>query len=176
MVRGPATARPREAKPIPDMQIRDLINPEQIDPDAHATGKKRALETLSGLLAERDPGLGRGQVFDSILSRERLGSTAVGAGVAIPHGRIEGLEHSLGAFIRLQDPVDFDASDGGPVDLLFALVVPSQCAEEHLAILATLAERFSDASLCAALREARDRDQIYELLVGNDPDAARASA
>ena len=176
MVRGPATARPRETTFTPNMQIRDLINPGQIEPDAQASGKKRALETLSALLADRDPSLGRGQVFDSILSRERLGSTAIGAGVAIPHGRIEGLENSLGAFIRLQEAVDFDASDGGPVDLLFALVVPSQCAEEHLAILATLAERFSDASLCTALREAEDRQRIYELLTGNDPDTARASA
>lgn len=171
--RGPAH---HQGDKHPAMHISDLITPRQIDPDARAGGKKRALEMLSELLAAQDDRLGRGQVFDSIINRERLGSTAIGAGVAIPHGRIEGLERSLGAFIRLQEPVDFDATDGGPVDMLFALVVPSQCAEEHLAALAELARKFSDPALCQALRAAENGEQIHELLIRHDPDHDRESA
>jgi len=156
------------------MNISDLITLRQIDGDAQATGKKRALERLSELLSAQDESLSHGQVFSSMISRERLGSTAIGSGVAIPHGRIEGLEKSIGAFVRLREPVDFDSADGGGVDMLFALLVPSQCAEEHLKALAALARLFSQADFCDHLREAEGNERLYELLIEADREATRA--
>lgn len=158
------------------MKISDLIAPERILTAADAGGKKRALEILSELLATSGPSLNRNQVFSSMISRERLGSTAIGSGVAIPHGRIEGLENSLGAFIHLREPVDFDATDGGPVDMLFALIVPSRCAEEHLNALASLAQMFSRAELCDRLREADNADTVYQLVRDFEAESQQASA
>jgi len=158
------------------MNISDLIAPERIDTHAQAGGKKRALEILSELLANGSQPLSRGQVFSSMISRERLGSTAIGSGVAIPHGRIEGLDYSIGAFVRLEDPVDFDATDGGPVDMLFALLVPTECAEEHLNALAALARLFSQAEFCDHLRQAENAQAVYELLMAADKDRNQASA
>lgn len=158
------------------MKISDLIVPERILTTAEAGGKKRALEILSELLAKGGPALNRKDVFSSMISRERLGSTAIGSGVAIPHGRIEGLDSSLGAFVRLREPVDFDATDGGPVDMLFALIVPSRCAEEHLNALAALAQMFSRADVCDRLREAESPEAVYRLVEAFEQDADRASA
>ncbi|MCP1726072.1 PTS system nitrogen regulatory IIA component [Natronospira proteinivora] len=158
------------------MKISDLIAPERIDAHTQAGGKKRALEILSELLAKDAQALNRGQVFSSMISRERLGSTAIGSGVAIPHGRIEGLNYSIGAFIRLDEPVDFDATDGGPVDMLFALLVPTHCAEEHLNALAALAQLFSQAEFCDRLRQADNAETVYELLIQADKDQTQASA
>ncbi|MDQ2069541.1 PTS IIA-like nitrogen regulatory protein PtsN [Natronospira bacteriovora] len=152
------------------MTIRDLIAPERISTATEVGGKKRALEMLSDLLASSGEELSRGEIFTSMINRERLGSTAIGSGVAIPHGRIEGLRNSMGAFIRLQDPIDFDATDGAPVDMMFALIVPTQCAEEHLNALAALARMFSRSDLCDQLRLAESPDAIYELLISSEAD------
>jgi nitrogen PTS system EIIA component len=158
------------------MNISDLIAPERIATVQEVGGKKRALEMLSELLASSGSELSRGEVFTSMINRERLGSTAIGSGVAIPHGRIEGLRNSLGAFIRLGEPVDFDATDGNPVDMMFALIVPAQCAEEHLNALASLAHMFSQADLCDRLRQAEDTQAIHRLLLASDADRQHASA
>jgi PTS system nitrogen regulatory IIA component len=155
------------------MQISELINSGRVAVDVAAGGKKRALEILSDLLASGDHRLTRGEIFSSMINRERLGSTGIGAGVAIPHGRIEGLDRSLGAFIRLSEPVDFDATDSAPVDMMFALIVPSRCAEEHLNALAALAEMFANRDLCEALRDAPDQASIYKLLVSDPEQATR---
>ncbi|MEA5444875.1 PTS IIA-like nitrogen regulatory protein PtsN [Gammaproteobacteria bacterium AB-CW1] len=158
------------------MKISELLAPERIRIAAEAGGKKRALEILSELLADTSQDLSRNQVFTSMLGRERLGSTAIGSGIAIPHGRIEGLEESIGAFIRLQDAVDFDAADGAPVDMLFALIVPSQCAEEHLNALAALAHMFSHADFCDMLRKAEGPEDICKLLRGFETEAQQSPA
>jgi len=163
------------------MKISELITPERIVTTAEAGGKKRALELLSELLSEGGQQAGekvsRNQVFSSMLSRERLGSTAIGSGVAIPHGRIENLDKSIGAFIRLREPVDFDATDGGPVDMLFALMVPSECAEEHLNALAALARMFSEADFCDRLRQCQEPEDVFELIKHSDESSQqRASA
>lgn len=146
------------------MQIADLINPERIGCGAQASSKKRSLELLSNLIADSIPQLTQGEVFESLIGRERLGSTGLGRGVAIPHGRIKGNVHATGAFLKLDRGVDFDAVDNQPVDLLFALMVPDSAAEEHLQILAHLAEMFSDSELCKQLREAPSSQKLYELL------------
>ena len=98
------------------------------------------------------------------MSREKLGSTGLGRGVAIPHGRIAALEQPVCAFIRLEDAVEFDATDGQPVDLAFALLVPEESTEEHLQLLSQLAEMFSDEEFRAQLRATKDSQAIYNLL------------
>ena len=108
-----------------------------------ASSKKRAFEQ-AGLLFENNHGIARSTVFDSLFAREKLGSTGLGQGIAIPHGRIKTLKDALGAFIRLAEPVPFDAPDGKPVSMLFVLLVPEQANEHHLQLLSELAQMFSD--------------------------------
>lgn len=148
--------------------VGDLVTPERIVSKGEARSRKRALELLSEALSVSASNLGQGEAFDSIVGRERLGTTGVGNGVAIPHGRIEGLEGIIGAFVQLDEPVDFDAPDGKAVDLMFGLLVPSTCNEEHLAALAMLAKLFTDEALCTELRQAGDAGEIYRLLTGAD--------
>ncbi|MFA7094860.1 MAG: PTS IIA-like nitrogen regulatory protein PtsN [Gammaproteobacteria bacterium] len=147
------------------MQIADLVTPERVAYGVQAGSKKRALELLSELIAHSRPHLTQGEVFESLIGRERLGSTGLGHGVAIPHGRIKGDTAATGAFIKLDRAVDFDAVDNEPVDLLFALMVPETAVEEHLQILARLAEMFSDSVLCKELREAASDQKLFELLL-----------
>src|SRR3989338_8252140 len=126
--------------------IAKLLPPSNILLDLDVTSKKRMFEQ-AGLLFENNQGLARSVVFDSLFARERLGSTGLGQGVAIPHGRIKGLKEALGAFIRLAQPVPFDAPDGNPVTLVFVLLVPEKATEKHLQILSELAQMFSDKAL-----------------------------
>lgn len=146
------------------MLVPDLITPDRVAWNAEAGSKKRVLEELSALIAEGQESLGTGEIFDSLLSRERLGSTGLGHGVAIPHGRVKNSDRTIGAFIKLRNGIDFDAVDDEPVDLLFALLVPEQSTDEHLQLLAQLAEMFSDPALRKALREAGDQETLYRLL------------
>lgn len=136
-----------------------LLPPENILLDFQATSKKRVFEHI-GLLFENNQGIGQRIVFDSLLARERLGSTGLGQGIAIPHGRIDGLKAPQGAFIRLASPVPFESPDGLPVFMLFALLVPEQAAEQHLQILAELAEVFSDRACREALQMAASVEDV----------------
>ncbi len=120
-----------------------------------ATSKKRALQDASELLAAAHGDLNPRDVFDELIARERLGSTGLGEGVAIPHCRLEATNSALGALIRLDAPVDFDAPDGVGVDLMFALIVPREGRETHLQILAEVARVFSDADNRGRLRAAQ---------------------
>lgn len=135
------------------MNIAELLSAERVDCQSTAGSKKGALDVLSEKLAAAFPDLTQHEVFDSLISRERLGSTGLGHGIAIPHGRIAGIEQAAGAFLRLSDGIDYDAPDQQPVDLLFALIVPEVCTEEHLEILATLAQMFADAQMVERLRK-----------------------
>ena len=125
--------------------ISQLLSPENIVLDLEASSKKRVFEH-AGLLFENHQGIARSVVFDSLFAREKLGSTGLGHGIAIPHGRIKGLKEACGAFLRLATPVPFDSPDGKPVSLLFVLIVPEQATEHHLQILSELAELFSESS------------------------------
>lgn len=136
------------------MNIGDLLAPERVNLRSDVGSKKKALEVLSELLVTALPSHAQGEVFDSLLARERLGSTGLGHGVAIPHGRLPGLTDAVAAFLRLERGVDYDAPDHEPVDLLFALVVPEKCSDVHLKILAALARMFSDSETLAGLRAA----------------------
>lgn len=133
----------------------NLLTVDQVLLDLEAGSKKRVFEQ-AGMLFETRLGLARSIIFDSLFAREKLGSTGLGQGVAIPHGRIKGLKQAAGAFMRLANPVPFDSPDGRPVDLLFVLLVPEQATEEHLQILSELAQRFSDRAFREKLQAASD--------------------
>jgi PTS system nitrogen regulatory IIA component len=127
------------------MIIDALIPPQRVRLDAECTSKKRLLESISQLIIEPDAPsqLDSTRVFETLIAREKLGSTAIGRGIAIPHGRVEGLSRPRGAFVRLKQGVDFDALDHQPVDLVFALLVPEGADSEHLNTLAQLAQLLS---------------------------------
>jgi len=146
-------------------QITKLLPLENIVLKLDASSKKRVFEQV-GLLFENNQGIARSMVFESLFAREKLGSTGLGQGIAIPHGRIKGLKEATGAFLRLAAPVPFDSPDGKPVTLLFVLLVPEQATELHLQILSELAQRFSDRSCRDALSAAPDADTIHRLFAG----------
>ncbi len=146
------------------MQLTDLLSPDRIACNVDAHSKKRALEELSELIAHDQSFISPTEIFDSLLSRERLGGTGIGHGVAIPHGRVKNSNHTTAALIRLQDGIDFDAIDDKPVDLLFALVVPENASEDHLAILALLAKLFQNADFRSQLRAQKTPEDILQLI------------
>ncbi len=146
------------------MDITDLITLERIVCDSEVASKKRVIEVLSELLATGQPDLTARPIFDSLIGRERLGSTGLGHGVALPHGRFPHSRQAIGAFVKLAKGVDFDAIDRQPVDLVFGLLVPDHYTDEHLKILAYLAEMFSDRSFCQRLRETDSNQALFERL------------
>ena len=146
------------------MLISDLLSPERIRCDVHSSSKKRLLEIISRELARNSDDLNQREVFESLCARERLGSTGLGKGVAIPHGRVKGSHDVQASFIRLKKPLPFDALDGEPVDLLFAIAVPENCNEDHLKLLAQVAELFSDPDLLMQLRAAEGSGNLLKLL------------
>jgi len=150
--------------------VAKLLSPAQVVTDLQATSKKRLFEQ-AGLLFENQHGLARSVVFDSLFAREKLGSTGLGQGVAIPHGRIKGLKEALGAFLRLAQPVPFESPDGNPVSLVFVLLVPEKATEKHLQILSELAQMFSDKSLREAMMQAADAAALHGLISAWQPDA-----
>jgi PTS system nitrogen regulatory IIA component len=135
--------------------IAELLTPESIVARFETTSKKRLLEHASELIGRLN-GLSRQDVFDGLIGRERLGSTGLGLGVAIPHARIAGLERVLGAYLSLSAPLAFDAPDDQPVDLVFVLLVPEAATEQHLELLAQLAEMFATERFRQDLRAAPD--------------------
>ncbi len=151
--------------------IAKLLSPEDVVVDLQVSSKKRLFEQV-GLLFENQHALARSLVFDSLFARERLGSTGLGQGVAIPHGRIKGLKEALGAFIRLAQPVPFDAPDGNAVTLVFVLLVPEKATEKHLQILSELAQMFSDKALREAMNRAADAAGLHQLISTWQPDAS----
>lgn len=147
------------------MNLVHILSRERVLCGAQAASKKRALELASKLVAEAlSSSLGQGEVFDSLIARERLGSTGLGHGVAIPHGRLSALREPSLAIVQLAHAVDYDASDREPVDLIFALLVPKDATEEHLQILAQIAEMLHDASLRDALRTAPSSQELVALV------------
>jgi len=140
-----------------------ILPPENIVLDLAATSKKRAFEQAA-LLFENRHGIARTAVFQSLMGRERLGSTALGHSVAVPHGRIKDLKAPHAAFLRLQEPVQFDPSDGRAAHLLFFLLVPEAATQAHLDLLAEIARLMSDARVRQALAEAPSAQDIHQLL------------
>ncbi len=146
------------------MEISQLLSAERVVCNVTVSSKKRALEAVSNLLAESSgAGLSEIDIFDGLIAREKLGSTGLGHGVAIPHGRFKDVAEAVAVFIKFEQGVDFDAIDGLPVDLMFALMVPQESTEEHLQLLASLAEMFSNASVRERLRQSNSSAEIIEI-------------
>ena len=145
------------------MEIADLIRPEDVVPNLRATSKKQALQELAKRAAKRT-GLPERRIFEVLIERERLGTTGVGSGVAIPHGKLAELQRLSALFARLEDPVDFDAIDEQPVDLICVLLAPEGAGADHLKALARISRVLRDRSICEKLRGTESSDAIYAIL------------
>ncbi|GGF02521.1 PTS IIA-like nitrogen regulatory protein PtsN [Stappia taiwanensis] len=145
------------------MDLNDLITSKAIVPSLKANSKKQALQELA-LKAAAVTGLPERDIFDTLLQRERLGSTGVGNGIAIPHGKLNALDKLVGLFARLEKPIDFDALDDQPVDLMFVLLAPEGAGADHLKALARIARRMRDPGTAAKLRATTDSDALYTIL------------
>jgi PTS system nitrogen regulatory IIA component len=146
------------------MQLSEILTPEHITCNLPAQSKKRALEKISDIIAAGLPDVTSLEVFDCLLARERLGGTGIGHGVAIPHGRLKNITQAIGAFVKLEQAVDFDAIDKQPVDLIFALLVPENSTAEHLEILAAIAGMFNDEQTRQKLRQADNVDELGQII------------
>jgi PTS system nitrogen regulatory IIA component len=145
------------------MTITDLVAPEAILPALKVISKKQALQELAAR-ASALTGQNERSVFEVLLQREKLGTTAVGYGVAIPHGKLPKLEKLFGFFARLERPIDFEAMDGQPVDLIFLLLAPEHAGADHLKALARIARMLRDPSIAQNLRNSRDEAALYAVL------------
>lgn len=145
------------------MPIADLIAPDAVFPMLRASSKKQALQDLAqhaGAMVDRDPR----EILETLLQRERLGSTGVGNGIAIPHGKLAKLDKLVGLFARLEKPIDFEALDGQPVDLVFLLLAPEAAGADHLKALARVARMLRDPNVVEKLRATRDAGAMHRLL------------
>jgi len=148
---------------IEPMNLISTILPlENILVDTESTSKKRVFERV-GILFENTRQIGRSQVFDSLFAREKLGSTGLGQGVAIPHGRIKNMRDAVAAFVKTQTTIPFDAPDGQPVNLIFVLLVPERATDTHLQLLGELAQMFSDKNFRDQLQATNDPAVIHQL-------------
>lgn len=155
------------------VRVSELAGPEAIIPNLKVTSKKQALQELSAFAAKLT-GMDEREIFDVLLQRERLGTTGVGSGVAIPHGKMPGLAKIYGIFARLDKPVDFDSLDEQPVDLLFVLLVPEGAGADHLKALARISRMLRNQDVCEKLRGSDNADAIYALLSEFEADVAAA--
>jgi PTS system nitrogen regulatory IIA component len=148
------------------MLIHETLNRGRTCHNLPGGSKKRTLEKVSELIAKSDSSLSSAEIFTGLIGRERLGSTGIGEGIAIPHCRLNECTKTIGALLKLAEPIDFDAIDGQPVDLIFVLLVPTEATDEHLQTLASLAELFNQEAFRNALRGTEDSDQLYEAAIG----------
>ena len=141
--------------------IESIISPALARCRVEGSSKKRVLEYIARLVAGNFPSLDENTLFTNLISRERLGSTGIGQGIAIPHCRLGNCDRVIGALITLADKINFDAIDNEPVDLLFVLIVPEEATSEHLDILSQLAQKFNEPSYCKALRNCEDDAALF---------------
>lgn len=153
------------------MPLSDLVAPNAIIPALKVNGKKQALQELAAKAAALC-GQSERTIFEILIQREKLGSTAVGSGIAIPHGKLPKLNRLFGLFARLDRPIDFEALDGQPVDLIFLLLAPEGAGADHLKALARVARLLRDASIARKLRESRDAEALYAVLAMSSASAA----
>jgi PTS system nitrogen regulatory IIA component len=145
------------------MEISDLLAPEAVLGSLHARSKKQLMHDLAARAAQLS-GLPEGRIFETLLERERLGSTGMGQGIAIPHGRFSGLSRIVGLFARLDPPVAFDAVDDRPVDLVFVLLAPDEAGADYLKALARVSRLLRNQTTCERLRAAGNAEVLYSLL------------
>lgn len=147
------------------MSLETILPPERTLFDVPGGSKKRVLEFFSTFIAQNTPSLDSQEVFSRLIGRERLGSTGIGQGVAIPHSRNPHCKAPIAGFLKLAEPIDFDAVDGDPVDLVFVLLVPEQADDAHLALLGQVAAVMNDADTRNALRRADSQQALHERLI-----------
>jgi PTS system nitrogen regulatory IIA component len=143
--------------------LAELLTPERTACQVPGLSKKRLFETLARVISEDQLSLSYDEVFSQLIAREKLGSTGLGEGIAIPHCRIGNCSQPTGTLLTLSEPIDFDSPDNQPVDLVFALLVPEEGHQQHLDTLAQLARLFSQSGFCDSLRGARDQAELYAL-------------
>lgn len=144
------------------MTMESILRPELTFCNVTGGSKKRLLETSAAMIAAQVDNLSADLIFDALVAREQLGSTGLGEGIAIPHCRIARCQRTIGCLVKLKQPVDFDAIDQKPVDILFFLLVPENSVEGHLDTLRMLAEHFTDPAFCARLRAAQSDAELYQ--------------
>jgi PTS system nitrogen regulatory IIA component len=150
------------------MKLSEILRPESIIPDLKAHDKKGALEELSGVLADQEPSLNKGYLLQVLLERERLGSTGIGEGIALPHGKVQKLDRLLMSFGRSIEGLSFDSIDDQPAYLLFLLVAPENSAGAHLQALAKISRVLKDSSFRQRLIDAKSKNEIYRIIVEKD--------
>ena len=144
-----------------------VLSPERVRTDVPAASRKRTLQALGEILADAEPSLSAQAVFDGLVARERLGSTGLGDGCALPHARVRGLGRPIAALLRLRSGVDFDSPDHVPVDLVFGLLVPEESTDEHLEILAATARVLSEERVRSSIRSTDEPARIYATFISN---------
>ena len=145
------------------MEIEDILSADRIVTSLEAGSKKHAIQELAGTAAAQT-GLEEHEIFAVLMERERLGTTGVGSGIAIPHGKMVELDNLFGCFARLDNPIDFDAVDGEPVDLIFLLLAPESAGADHLKALARISRVLRNNALCEELRSTTTPERIFSLL------------
>lgn len=150
------------------MKISDILTLHNTAAHAHSDSKKSVLELISKLASSHVTTIQSRHVLNTLISREKLGTTAVGHGVALPHARIEGIEKPIGVLVQLNKAIEFDAPDDEPVDLLFGLLIPEESSEVHLETLSLLAKQFGTANFRNQLRNARDSDELFDIATNHD--------
>jgi PTS system nitrogen regulatory IIA component len=153
------------------MEIADLITPRGVVPQLRVTNKKQALQELAKRAAALT-GIQERAIYDVLIERERLGSTGIGMGIGIPHGKLSGLDTVCGIFARLDRPIPFDAIDDQPVDLIFLLLAPEGAGADHLKALARVSRLLRDRTVCEKLRGTENTDALYALLIDRAPSPA----
>ena len=146
------------------MDVASILKPESVRCESGVRSQKHALELLSEILESVHENLNAAEILDGLVSRERLGSTALGHSIAMPHSRLNGIDASIGAFLKLDAGVEFDSPDGEPVDLLFGVLVPQACTDEQIREMKELIQRLNDSALQLQLRETTDPGELYDLL------------
>ena len=126
--------------------------------------KKKVLELISDLIAAQYPSLSSQEIFESLLTREKMGSTGIGNGIAIPHGRLTNISHPVAVLIKCEEPISFDSIDKQPVDILFALLVPADQCEQHLSTLSAMAQKLNDKLILKQLRKTQDGSELYQVI------------
>jgi PTS system nitrogen regulatory IIA component len=149
------------------MEISDFLTPDRVLLDVRARDKNQLVNEIARSFGRLVPGLTPEAVQAALAAREQLGSTGLGAGFALPHARIEGLQYYVGLFVRLAKPIDFDAIDGKPVTLVFVLLIPSETTTPHVAALAAISRKFRDAELVTSLRQTKTHVEAYSFLTNS---------
>lgn len=146
--------------------IEAILSPELTRTGLPGSSKKKILQEVATQIARQYPQLEEDSIFENLFTRERLGSTGIGQGIAIPHSRVENLDNVIGCLFTLEEQIDFDAIDNKPVDILFVLIVPLEATSEHLELLSQIAEKFNNPQFCEEIRKSADGQALYKTAIG----------